>query len=89
MEKDPQARLDYAVNWTPQLVGGDAITTSTWEITPTGLTVDSPAPSIAGGFTTIWLSGGTVGDRYWITNHIATSQGRLNDQTFSLLIVPK
>jgi hypothetical protein len=56
-EKDPDAVLDYAIDWTDRL-GSDTISTSTWTV-PSGITKDSDNKTTAK--TTIWLSGGTVG----------------------------
>lgn len=87
-EKDPQDKLDYAVDWTSQLAVGETISTSTWTV-PTGITQITPAPSIDDGIVTIWLSGGTVGTRYDVLNHIVTSQGREYDRTVPILVVQK
>lgn len=82
MRKDPQAVLDYGTNWADWLTDAETIVESTWEVTPAGLTVDSDTfdPTL----TTIWLSGGEVGVRYSVTNHITTSQGRQDDRTFHI-----
>lgn len=82
MRKDPQAVLDYGTNWAAWLTDAETIVASTWEVTPAGLTVDSDTfdPTL----TTIWLSGGEVGVRYSVTNHITTSQGRQDDRTFHI-----
>jgi hypothetical protein len=82
MRKDPQAVLDYGVNWGTWLADGETITTSTWEVTPTGLTVDSDTADTTTA--TIWLSGGVAGTRYAATNHIATSQGRQDQRTIHI-----
>lgn len=95
MHKDPQATLDYAVDWAapvsrenpngPWLADDETITASTWTVTPDGLTIedeDSDATTA-----TIWLSGGEIGDpKYTLTNHITTSQGRQDERSFTLAI---
>ena len=86
MEKDPQAKLDYAVDWTAWLAAGETITTSTWTV-PAGLTKVSDGA--VDGKATVWLSGGTVGTRYAVTNHIITSQGREDERTLTILITDK
>ena len=70
--KDPQANLDYSVDWTSWL-GSDTIATSSWTI-PTGLKKESESNSTK--IATVWLSGGTVGQEYTVTNHIKTAAGR-------------
>ena len=62
-DKDPNAILDYAIDYRLWL-GDDVIATSTWNVDE-GITVEeSPAPSVADGIATLWLSGGTVGQSY-------------------------
>ena len=80
LTKDPDAVLDYVVNWSPWL-GTDTITTSEW-LVPAGLTkvTDSKTATSA----TIWLSGGTVGMNYTVTNRIVTVGGRTEDRSFTL-----
>lgn len=80
--KDPDAVLEYIVDWSDWL-GEDTITTSTW-VDPTGITVgDSSNTSTAA---TVWLSGGTVGVPASITNRIITTDGRTDDRTIYLTI---
>ncbi len=91
--KDPSEVLDYSVDWdrstasaaagTGWLAASETITASTWTV-PTGITQTTPAPSVASGKTTIWLSGGTTGTRYTITNHVTTSQGRQGERSFTV-----
>jgi hypothetical protein len=78
--KDPAAVLDYAINWATWL-DGDTIATSTWTAT-TGITVDSSTNTTT--MATVWLSGGTVGTSYVVTNKIVTAGLRTDER--SLLI---
>lgn len=80
--KDPNATLDYAVDWSRWLAG-DEIATSTW-IIPVGLTAlgASNTPTKA----TVWLAGGVVGQSYVVTNRITTTGGRTEDRSFTLLV---
>jgi hypothetical protein len=88
IEKDPQAKLDYAVDWSTWLQAGETITASTWTV-PAGIDQITPDPSFANGVATIWLGGGTVGTRYDIVNHIVTSQGREDDRTLTILVAER
>lgn len=90
--KDPNAVLDYKIDWAS---GGandgsstdrgwlqsDTISTSTW-IVPTGIakTTDTKTTTT----TTIWLSGGTAGTAYEVTNRIVTAGGRTDDRTIRI-----
>ena len=88
--KDPEDVSDFSVDWnrsgpnaadgTGYLATGETITASTWTV-PAGLTQATPTPSQAAGKTTVWLSGGTLGQDYDVVNHITTNQGRQADKT--------
>lgn len=81
--KDPDAVLDYAVDWSSWLVEGDTITGSEWTVAD-GLTMDDD--SFTDTSAVIWLSGGTLGERYTVVNRITTEQGRVEDQTLMFAI---
>jgi len=80
--KDPNAVLDYSIDWTRWLAG-DQIATSEWMI-PSGLTkmADSKTSTSA----TVWLSGGSVGQSYTVTNRITTAAGRTEDRSFTIRV---
>lgn len=82
--KDPNARLDYSVNWTRWL-DGDSLQTVSWFITPpTGLA--SVSTSNTTGIATIWLASGTAGQVFQVRNHIITAGGREDDRTFTIIV---
>lgn len=81
--KDPDAVLDYTEDWSEWMVSGDSIVSSSWTV-PTGITKDSDA--FTGTETVVWLSGGTVGQVYQLTNHIVTADGREDDRTIAIRI---
>lgn len=85
LEKDANATLDYGVRWNNWL-GTDTITNSEW-IIPTGITGTNM--SNANGVTVVWISGGSVGQIYTITNRITTAAGRIDDRSIQLKIVSK
>ena len=76
--KDPQAVLDYEIDWAAWLPAGDTITATTWTAT-TGIAM------VSNTFTdtkaTVWLSGGTENVTYNLTCHITTAAGREDDRT--------
>lgn len=76
--KDPQAVLDYTIDWSAWL-NGDTIVGSVWTV-ETGIT--KTTDSFTSTVTTVWLSGGTVGKDYEITNRVTTATGRIDDRTF-------
>lgn len=85
-EKDPNARLDWTIDWTPWLLPGDIIVASTWTL-DSGLTTDLSA--FTDTTTTVWLTSGTAGRSYKAVNHITTSGGREDDRTLLIRVVQK
>ena len=84
--KDPQAVLDYLIDWTPWL-NGDTIIDSSFSVNSTNLIIDSS--SFTTSSATVWLSGGIIGETYIVTNHITTFAGREDDHSFRIIIKDK
>ena len=80
--KDPDAVLDYSVDWSNWL-GDDTISTVTWEV-PTGIKKENQSNTTT--VATVWLSGGTAGNTYDITCRITTAGGRTDDRTVRLKV---
>jgi hypothetical protein len=94
--KDPDATLDYLVNFGRALPTGDTISTRTVTVAA-GITKVSDAivagtdpnnVSVASGAVLVWLSGGTLNQEYPVTCHVTTTAGRIMDETFTVRIVP-
>ena len=84
LEKDPNEVKDYALDWgARRLAASETISSSTW-IAPEGITVDSDTDTTT--TTTVWLSGGTAGVHYTLTNRVVTSQGRTYDWSITVLV---
>jgi len=81
--KDPNAVLDYAIDWSSWLATGETISTSDWTV-PSGITKDSNEKDDTS--TKIWLSGGTDGQTYTIVNRITTSADRTDDRSFDVIV---
>lgn len=81
--KDPDAVLDFAFDWTAWLSDGETISSHVI-VEQTGITVDSDSES--NGVVTVWLSGGTEGETYSLTCSITTSQARQDDRTIFILV---
>ena len=84
--KDPSAVLDYRIDWSAWLAGGDSIMTSSWAVPP-GITKDSESHTAT--TTTIMLSGGTVGQNYDITNTITTAAGLTDCRTLRIPVADR
>jgi hypothetical protein len=83
--KDPNAVLDYGWDWATWLAG-DTIVASTW-IAPVGLVVESDA--FTDTTTSVWLSGGTQGVTYAVSNRITTAAGRIEDRSLAIQVVDR
>jgi len=84
--KDPDSIIDYGVDWSNWLATGETITSSAW-IVPAGLTNDSDSNTSTA--TAIFLSGGTSGTTYELTNRVTTSGGRTEDRSMLIKCQPK
>lgn len=85
-KKDPDAVLDYSIDWSSWLATGETISTSTWTV-PAGITKDSDSKSNTASV--IWLSGGTISEVYVLINHIVTSASRTDDRTIYVHMIEK
>ena len=81
--KDPDEYLEYGFNWSKELKGGATIASSMWFV-PEGITAENDEFSPV--VTKIWLSGGTLFERYELTNRVVTSRGEIMDQTARIRI---
>lgn len=85
-EKDPDATLDYSINWSDWLaeIPGDSIA-NIYVNTTSGVQV--PAQGIVAGLITgVMVRSGVIGSMEEITIRIATTQGRIDERTIKLLI---
>lgn len=85
--KDPDAVLDYTIDWSEWLPENDTITDSTYTV----VSDDDDAVVVDDSLftdttTTVWLSGGVAGTKYTVTNHITTSDGRQDDRSLTINI---
>lgn len=96
--KDPDAVLDYMVDFAPETNGricaesdwlqaGETILSHT-VTADSGITVDSSSLTDSATSVTVWLSGGTLGvdstQVYSVMVHIVTSAGREDERTFRI-----
>lgn len=83
--KDPSAVLDYKIDWSEWLPENDRIVSASFVVSDDDMTVDDVVFDDTSA--TVWLSGGVAGQRYTVTNHIVTEDGREDDR--SLIIICK
>ncbi len=85
--KDPNDKLDYEIDWSAWLATStDTISASTW-IVPSALTVFTS--SFGTATTIVWLTGGTAGEVYDVTNRITTVNGRIEDRTIEFTCIDR
>ena len=77
--KDPDAVLDYSVEWSKWLAG-DQLQTSAWFVSDPALQAANDSNTTTR--TTAWLAGGVAGQSYTVTNRITTSGGRTDERSF-------
>lgn len=85
--KDPNALLDYSIDWSEWLATAtDTISSSTWILS-------SPLVEFTSSFgtatTIVWISGGTAGEVYDAVNRIVTFGGRQEDRTIQLTCIDR
>ena len=80
--KDPDSTLDYGVDWTLWL-NGDVINNSTWDV-PSGLSVVGGSETYNSSTTSLFVSGGAVGEDYVLSNKITTTGQRTAERSFTI-----
>lgn len=85
---DPQAVLPYSISWASWLESDEEVATSTWSVSPDDESLTLSSPSSNGTINTVWISGGTVGVTYVVTNHIITdsSPAKEDDRSAELKV---
>lgn len=86
--KDPDAILDYSIDWAAFLGDGESVALSLWHIVPSeadGLTLLSESAS--GTSHLAMVSGGIPGHVYRLTNRVTTDLGRTDDRSFLIRII--
>ncbi|MEO5972428.1 MAG: hypothetical protein ABIP91_03590 [Sphingomicrobium sp.] len=85
--KDPQATLDYAVDWGAEYLSLDAIATSVWDVSPVeagGVTIVGSDADLA--IATVKVSGGVPGHRYRLHNQVELVSGRIDSRSIVLRV---
>jgi len=96
--KDSDAVLDYKFDFAPLTNGqeganndwlesGETISTHTVSVLDAGITKDSDSITDSNTSVTVWLSGGTVGNKYRVNCEIVTSSGRTDQRTMTIKVV--
>lgn len=83
---DVNAVLDFAWDWSNWLSSLETISSSTATASP-GISINSTTNTTSK--VTVWLSGGTAGRSYTVTNLITTNQGRTDERTITIRVVER
>jgi hypothetical protein len=85
--KDPEAALDYTVDWGAEYLTGDTLSQSDWQVTPveTG-GVSLVASSFDDKVATATAAGGVAGRLYQLTNHVVLSSGLTDSRSIVLRV---
>lgn len=87
MLKDPQAVLDYAIDWGAEYLGDDVLAASEWFVSPEepgGLTVTGSDFDAA--LATANVGGGIAGHVYRLVNRVTLGSGRIDDRSVTLRV---
>lgn len=85
--KDPDAVLDYAVDWSDWLADAETIDTIAVAVDEGDVEIEaSPAASETDGVVTAWVSGGTDNTQAVVRYRVTTSDGRTDDRSIKLII---
>jgi hypothetical protein len=85
--KDPDATLDYEIDWTDWL-NGDTISSMSYTA-DSGITVETAMCTETTTSSFLWVSGGTVGESYEVVCRVTTAAGRIDDRTLKFKIKQK
>jgi hypothetical protein len=85
--KDPDAVLDYAIDWASEYLLGDLIADSQWSVVPD----ETGGVAIVGSqfdssTTTVKASGGLTGRIYRLVNHVVLESGRTDNRSVVLRV---
>jgi hypothetical protein len=84
--KDPDAAVDYAIDWTPYL-DGRTIVASAWSVAPAEMGgVAIGEASFDPGRTAVRCTGGIAGHGYSLANHVTLSDGSSDDRSLALRV---
>ncbi len=101
LQKDPEAKLDYLMDFAAKTNNRSGATTDYLQIgetilsatvvssKPTELIVVSSALTNTNTSVTFWLDGGTVGKEYIVVVSIITSMGREDDRSVKIQVINK
>jgi hypothetical protein len=85
--KDPDAALDYAVDWGAEYASGDSLIESEWDVSPVeegGVTVLES--EVAGLEARVKAGGGVAGRLYRLRNQVLLASGLRDSRSIMLRV---
>ena len=85
--KDPDAVLDYLVDWGAEYLGSDELLTSDWSVSPEedgGVLI--AGSEFDGRTATVKASGGVPGRIYRLVNEVVLGSGRIDSRSVTLRV---
>lgn len=85
--KDPDALLDYVVDWGADYLAGDALASSSWSVSPdepSGVAIARSSFDLL--VSTVQVSGGEAGKVYRLSNRVLTASGRQDCRSIVLRV---
>jgi hypothetical protein len=85
--KDPNARLDYEVDWSAMCGADRSIVSSSWLVSPQregGVAVSGD--SLDGNVARVWIDGGEDGDLVLVVNRAVFSDGAIDERSVTIRI---
>ena len=85
--KDPDAVLDYLIDWGAEYLGVDQLSNSEWSVEPQedgGITV--VPGEFDGRASTVKASGGVVGRVYRLVNRVELISGRVDSRSITVRV---
>ena len=87
--KDPDAAVDYGVNWGQDYLQQDEIIlTSVWSAVPADV-LSLNNESNSGTETGVFVAGGVAGHSYLLSNRITTSNSRTDERSLTIRVIQK
>lgn len=90
LEKDPDAVLDFTVNWSDWLEPGETILAADIGVKQSLILNPEGRPTtIRPDSVSFWLGGGAPFTVYQVGCRITTDQGRIEERSFDLLVIER
>lgn len=85
--KDPDATLDYVFDWSDWLEDGESISTAAVDV-DSGITENTGDRQTTSSAVKVWLTGGSVGERYTVSCEITTdnSPARIDERSMTIQV---